>query len=43
MYRKEYPETTMAVETEDKTNSPKEELQKAYEDQKKKTSGTSRH
>ena len=43
MYRKEYRETIMAVETEDKTNSIKEELQKAYEDFKKKTSGTSHH
>ena len=37
MYRKEYPgDNPMAVETEDKTNSIKEELQKAYEDFKKK-------
>ena len=38
MYRKDYPgDNPMAVETEEeKTNSIKEELQKAYEDFKKK-------
>ena len=36
MYKKEYPgDNPMAIEQEDKTPSIKEELQKAYEDQKK--------
>ena len=37
MYKKEYPgDNPMAVEQEDKTSSIKEELQKAYQDFKKK-------
>ena len=37
MYKKEYPgDNPMAIEQEDKTPSIKEELQKAYQDFKKK-------